>query len=94
MFSIGHQILARSKAAIRADGEKDFGAKRDLLSILLKANMSGDVPTNQRLNDEELVSRRRNIARSHIEISDVLTEIPTFLVGGHETTRSDFRSIF
>ncbi|KAF7328718.1 Cytochrome P450 [Mycena venus] len=70
MFTIGHQILARSKAAIKAtDGEKDLGSKRDLLSVLLKANLSTDVPANQRLSDEELVS-----------------QIPTFFVAGHETT--------
>ncbi|KAF7328728.1 hypothetical protein MVEN_02501400 [Mycena venus] len=70
MLTIGHQILARSKAAIKAsDGEKDLGSKRDLLSVLLKANLSMDVPANQRLSDEELVS-----------------QIPTFFVAGHETT--------
>ncbi|KAJ7801581.1 cytochrome P450 [Mycena olivaceomarginata] len=70
MFSIGHRILASSKADIVAsEGEKNLGGKRDLLSILLKANLSPDVPANQRLSDRELVS-----------------QIPTFFVAGHETT--------
>ncbi|KAJ7835644.1 cytochrome P450 [Mycena olivaceomarginata] len=70
MFSIGHRILASSKTDIVAsEGEKNLGGKRDLLSTLLKANLSPDVPANQRLSDRELVS-----------------QIPTFFVAGHETT--------
>ncbi|KAJ7328869.1 cytochrome P450 [Mycena albidolilacea] len=70
MFSIGHRILASSKADIVAsEGEKNLGGKRDLLSTLLKTNLSPDVPANQRLSDRELVS-----------------QIPTFFVAGHETT--------
>jgi hypothetical protein len=58
MFSIGHRILTSSKADIVAsEGEKNLGGKRDLLSTLLKANLSPDVPANQRLSDRELVSR-------------------------------------
>ncbi|KAJ7447527.1 cytochrome P450 [Mycena galericulata] len=68
MYVIGSQILAKSKAAIN-EGEKNIEGKRDLLSILLKANVSPDVQNNQRLTDEELVS-----------------QIPTFFVAGHETT--------
>ncbi|KAJ7801588.1 cytochrome P450 [Mycena olivaceomarginata] len=56
MFSIGHRILASSKADIVAsEGEKNLGGKRDLLSTLLKANLSPDVPANQRLSDRELI---------------------------------------
>ncbi|CAL1709425.1 unnamed protein product [Somion occarium] len=42
---------------------------RDLLTLLLKANMATDIPANQKLSEE-----------------DVLAQIPTFLVAGHETT--------
>ncbi|KAJ7242395.1 cytochrome P450 [Mycena haematopus] len=67
MYSIGNQILASSKAAI--ESEKDFEGKRDLLSALLKANLSTEIPASQRLSDRELIS-----------------QIPTFFVAGHETT--------
>ncbi|KAJ7735832.1 cytochrome P450 [Mycena maculata] len=70
MYTIGHGILMRSKAALKAsDAGKTLSGKRDLLSVLLKANLSADVPENQRLTDQELVS-----------------QIPTFFVAGHETT--------
>jgi len=42
---------------------------RDLLSLLVKANMATDIPESQRLSDK-----------------DVIAQVPTFLVAGHETT--------
>ncbi|KAF7361544.1 hypothetical protein MSAN_01188000 [Mycena sanguinolenta] len=67
MYSIGQQILESTKAGIGS--EKDFAGKRDLLSALLRANLSTEIPANQRLSDRELIS-----------------QIPTFFVAGHETT--------
>jgi hypothetical protein len=58
MFSIGRQIVSESKANMKAsNGEKTLGGGRDLLSILLKANMSTNIPETQRLNDAEVISR-------------------------------------
>ncbi|KAF7369540.1 hypothetical protein MVEN_00283900 [Mycena venus] len=58
MYRIGSQIVSDSKADIRASaGEKELGAKRDLLSVLLKANMSPNIPATQRLNDTEVLSQ-------------------------------------
>jgi len=72
MKRIGMKLIADKKAevleAARA-GEKGKLQSRDLLTLLIKANMSDDVPENQRLSDE-----------------DVLAQVPTFLVAGHETT--------
>ncbi|EMD37142.1 hypothetical protein CERSUDRAFT_115058 [Gelatoporia subvermispora B] len=42
---------------------------RDLLSLLIRANMAKDIPESQRMSDE-----------------DILAQVPTFLVAGHETT--------
>ncbi|KAF8190972.1 cytochrome P450 [Mycena galopus ATCC 62051] len=70
MFTIGKQIVSKSKADIEAtEGAKSLGAKRDLLSTLLRANMSKVIPEMQRLNDAEVVG-----------------QIPTFFFAGHETT--------
>jgi len=77
MNRIGKELLRKSKAAILADGggneklEKSSWPGRDLLSLLLRANMSTDLPPNQRMTEE-----------------DVLAQVPTFLVAGHETTSS------
>ncbi|KDR81931.1 hypothetical protein GALMADRAFT_135320 [Galerina marginata CBS 339.88] len=75
MARIGQQLLRDSKAGLMAeDGEtgkveKTASKSRDLLSLLIRANMSTDLPQNQRMTDE-----------------DVLAQVPTFLVAGHETT--------
>lgn len=67
MRRIGTQLIAEKKADIRreyADGkEKDAGLERkdlrgrDLLTLLLKANMATDVPDNQKLSDEDVLAR-------------------------------------
>ncbi|KZT74142.1 cytochrome P450 [Daedalea quercina L-15889] len=75
---IGMHLIAEKKAAIlraaaESGGEKEISGKslhdRDLLTLLIKANMSTDIPESQRLSDE-----------------DMLAQVPTFLVAGHETT--------
>ncbi|KAI0736247.1 cytochrome P450 [Fomitopsis betulina] len=74
MRRIGLQLVEEKKAEIMkatSSGEKgdDTLHSRDLLTLLIKANMATDVPESQRLSDE-----------------DVLAQVPTFLVAGHETT--------
>ncbi|KAI0712911.1 cytochrome P450 [Fomitopsis betulina] len=75
---IGMQLIAEKKAAILREAadrgdEKEISGKslvdRDLLTLLIKANMSTDIPDAQRLSDE-----------------DMLAQVPTFLIAGHETT--------
>nr|VWO99488.1 N/A [Ganoderma boninense] len=82
MQRIGMQLIQEKKAEIaRGRAEKNEHAKefdgiarrdlqsRDLLTLLIKANIATDIPESQRLSDE-----------------DVLAQVPTFLVAGHETT--------
>ncbi|KAF9235960.1 cytochrome P450 [Melanogaster broomeanus] len=75
MTRIGKELLTSAKATARARAtekgeiEKSSLHGRDLLTLLVKANMATDIPDSQRLSDE-----------------DVLAQIPTFLVAGHETT--------
>jgi cytochrome P450 len=76
MARIGNELLSGAKAAVqestteKGEIEKNSLHGRDLLSLLVKANMATDIPESQRLSDE-----------------DVLAQVPTFLVAGHETTR-------
>ncbi|KAI0643934.1 cytochrome P450 [Trametes meyenii] len=80
MRRIGTQLIEEKKAQIRREltenktgGGSDVERKdvqgRDLLTLLLKANLATDIPDSQRLSDE-----------------DVLAQVPTFLIAGHETT--------
>lgn len=64
MRRIGMQLVAEKKAAIRAmESEKEGVSKRDmqgrdLLTLLLKANMANDIPDAQRLSDEDVLARK------------------------------------
>ncbi|OCH84546.1 cytochrome P450 [Obba rivulosa] len=77
MRRIGMQLIAEKKAAVLrslTSGGTDRVEKkdlhgRDLLTLLIKANMATDLPEDLRLSDD-----------------DVLSQVPTFLVAGHETT--------
>ncbi|CDO71507.1 hypothetical protein BN946_scf184910.g6 [Trametes cinnabarina] len=77
MKRIGSDLIAQKKAEIlrESSGKKNANVGRqslqgrDLLTLLIKANMATDIPDSQRLSDE-----------------DVLAQVPTFLVAGHETT--------
>ncbi|KAJ6555947.1 cytochrome P450 [Mycena capillaripes] len=55
MFSVGSRIVSDSIRA--SDGAESFGDKKDLLSVLLKANLAKDVPESQRLSDKEVISQ-------------------------------------
>lgn len=64
MDRIGRQLIAEKKAAIWAesrekgrDVEKKDVSGRDLLTLLIKANMATDIPDSQRLTDEEVLAR-------------------------------------
>jgi hypothetical protein len=64
MRRIGMQLIAEKKAAILAESrEKGRGIERkdlrerDLLTLLIKANMASDIPESQRLSDDEVLAR-------------------------------------
>ncbi|KAI0328401.1 cytochrome P450 [Cubamyces sp. BRFM 1775] len=77
---VGMQLVAERKTAIlremsemHKDGiERKDLKDRDLLTLLIKANMAKDVPESQRLSDEDVLGR------------DALRS--SFLLAGHETT--------
>ncbi|KAK7438395.1 hypothetical protein VKT23_018009 [Stygiomarasmius scandens] len=70
MTRIGSEILRDSKSSLAGTGEKGNNWRaRDLLSVLLRSNMDTNLPEDQRMSDE-----------------DVISQVPTFLVAGHETT--------
>lgn len=62
MERIGLQLIAEKKASISGAGTrhnihtKDVHG-RDLLTLLIKANMAKDIPESQRLTDQEVLAR-------------------------------------
>ena len=55
MDRIGRELMEEKKRALKATGEK--GAGRDLLSLLIQANMDKDLGDNLRMSDEEVMGR-------------------------------------
>lgn len=62
MARTGEKLLSDAKAAAVAtvgggEIEKKNMRGRDLLSLLVKANMAADIPESQRLSDEDVLAR-------------------------------------
>ncbi|KAH8827748.1 cytochrome P450 [Flagelloscypha sp. PMI_526] len=64
MDEIGQRMIQRTKDEVdmanKADGgsiDKASFTKRDILSLLIRANMATDIPENQRLSDEEVIAQ-------------------------------------
>lgn len=67
MLQIGAELLAQKKAALLTASENEGkggipsneidGSERDLLTLLIKANIANDLPENQRLSDDEVIAR-------------------------------------
>jgi hypothetical protein len=65
MNRIGRQLLSDAKAAVMSSYGVEEGGPiekrslqgRDLLSLLVRANMATDIPENQRISDEDVLAR-------------------------------------
>ncbi len=60
MSRIGNQLLKESHTAIRAENdvvEKSSWKRKDLLSLLMRANMATDLPPSQRVADSDVLAR-------------------------------------
>ncbi len=76
MRRIGLQLIEEKKAQIAREMSegKSGGVERkdvqgrDLLTLLMKANMATDIPDNQRLSDEDVLAREssRTIMENHL----------------------------
>ena len=64
MHRMAWQLIQEKKAAVKASIEDDGNVERksvhgrDLLTLLIKANMASDIPEDQRLSEEEVLSRK------------------------------------
>ncbi|KAJ7068560.1 cytochrome P450 [Mycena amicta] len=57
MMRVGRRILAESKREVLEGGDYETGRGRDLLSLLVRANTSKDVPIGHRLSDEDALAQ-------------------------------------
>ncbi|KAJ7473718.1 cytochrome P450 [Mycena galericulata] len=57
MNAIGRRIISTSKDSVMASQEEKTDGKRDLLSVLLKVNLSSNLPESHRLSDAEVIAQ-------------------------------------
>ena len=60
MERIGKELLDNSKAALRRSGlkaNKESLKSKDLLTLLLRANMATDIPEHQRMSEDDVLAR-------------------------------------
>ena len=76
-------------AELSSDGvvEKRDVQGHDLLSLLIKSNIASDMPENMRMSDSEILSRKVPCVSLHDLQLNANSEVPTFLLAGHETSR-------
>lgn len=91
MDRISRELVEKSKKSLQTVEKVDKSTLkgRDILTLLLRANMATDIPDHQRMSDEEVVSRKVFSRYVILASNDAphSKEIPTFLAAGHETTR-------
>jgi cytochrome P450 len=81
MYRIGSGLLKQ----IRASQTDKSARRKDILSLLTRANAM-ETKAHQ-ITDEEIMSRAYKPALNRCILLNMLSEIPTFLIAGHETTR-------
>ena len=82
MKRIGTDLLKKSKAS--HEDNKSSGRK-DILSVLIQANTMEE-PSGQ-MSDEDVLDRVYKLILDQSIYLTLLTEIPTFIIAGHKTTR-------
>ncbi|KAJ6449800.1 cytochrome P450 [Mycena sanguinolenta] len=92
MLSIASQIVSDSKRDILGQAEKSFdSSKRDLLSVLLKANMSTSVPAHQRMSDAELIAQIPTFVLAGHETTSNSTSWALHSLSLHPATQNKLR---
>ena len=63
MDRIGRELLESSKKNLQTSGkvEKSTLKGRDILTLLLRANMATDIPEHQRMRDGEVLARTSSL---------------------------------
>ncbi|KIK58322.1 hypothetical protein GYMLUDRAFT_45535 [Collybiopsis luxurians FD-317 M1] len=92
MQRIGREILAESKAYLAATGEKDgsVGA-RDLISLLLKSNMSTEIPPEERMSDVDVIAQIPTFVIAGFETTSVSTTWALFELAQNPQIQSKLR---
>ncbi|EIN11680.1 cytochrome P450 [Punctularia strigosozonata HHB-11173 SS5] len=94
MDRLGLQLVKEKKAALQAESvgvEKKNILSRDMLSLLIKANIASDVPENQRLSDEEVLAQIPTFLGAGHETTSTSTTWCLFLLASHPDVQMKLR---
>lgn len=58
MQRVGLELIRKKKAAYSSEKNTGTTQSRDILSRLVNANMSDEIPEDQRLSDEDVLARK------------------------------------
>jgi hypothetical protein len=61
MLRIGRQLLRESKSELAENGTFEKSRSRDLLSLLVRANTTKDIPASQQLSEEDVLARKNSL---------------------------------
>ncbi|KAG9315222.1 cytochrome P450 [Chiua virens] len=84
IFAEKKAIMQGHSEPVRAGGLRSGMKGKDIMSIMLKANMSSS--DADRLTDEELLGQMKQVPKSHARPTDTLTLFSTVIFAGFETT--------
>ncbi|KIK68810.1 hypothetical protein GYMLUDRAFT_36303 [Collybiopsis luxurians FD-317 M1] len=90
MFRIAHELVRDSKASLQSSGEKgDNWTSRDLLSLLVRSNLSGD--PSQRMSDEDVLAQVPTFFTAGFETTSTATTWALFALVGHPDVQRKLR---
>ena len=84
MNRIGTGLLKQTMAA-RDNDKGNKSRRKDILSLLAHANSLE--AEGQRITEEDILARTHKPIFGLVYLLNVFSEIPTFIIAGHETTR-------
>ena len=85
MNRIGAALVKQSKASHNDDKENKSAKGKNILSLLVQANTAE--AEAERITDDDVMARAYKLIFILVYLLDMFSEIPTFLIAGHETTR-------
>ncbi|KAJ7184935.1 cytochrome P450 [Mycena filopes] len=91
MDRIGLQLLHDTKAEILS-GEKESSDRRDLLSLLIRSNMSEEVAESQRLSDAVVIAQLPTFFVAGHETTSTATTWALFALAQHPAVQTTLRA--
>ena len=86
MNRIGTGLLKQTKASLADDkANNKLSRRKDILTLLVRANTMEEEA--ERITDEDMMGRTYKFILGLAYWLNLISEIPTFLIAGHETTR-------